>query len=152
VAMMDNDVLVEIFDLTWKRDRKVFKKVMEYLTLRFSRIWISDVVKEEFLRYNRQKRGKLLKRHMKKYPILKYCPIKVAEHERELFIPPLDEGEADALYQISKLHTSREYSYIRSISFVSNDQEALKHAQNEGIQTLSYNELRTALREMGVIL
>jgi len=49
ILLVDNDVLVYLFDNLYNADQFSFKKVLQYLTLTYSRIWISGYVKSEFV-------------------------------------------------------------------------------------------------------
>ena len=150
IAILDNDVLVYIFDEIYIANRREFEKVMEYLNLRFNEIWLPKEVKREFLKIRR--RRDRLRRLMKKYTIIKDCPITISENEITLMLSSqIQRGEADAILQTRKIGDYRRYSNrIKSIFFVSNDRPALQYAENFGINFCPYDTLRIRMREMGV--
>lgn len=150
IAIFDNDILVTIFDEIYLADKNKFEKVMEFLTWRFNRIWIPKEVMNEFFRI--RKRRSRLERIMRNYPIIEYCPITIAKHEIKLILSRnIQEGEADGIIQTRKAPDYTRYSnWTDAFVFVSNDRLALNCADNFGIDTVPYEDLRERLREMGV--
>ena len=109
IAVLDNNVLVYIFDEIYLANRREFEKVMEYLNLIFSEILLPKEVKREFLKIRR--RRDRLRRLMKKYTIIKDCPISISENEITLMLSgQIQRGEADAILQTRKMGYYQRYS------------------------------------------
>lgn len=160
IVIIDNDVLVEIFDIIYHADKDKFKMVLNHLFLRFEQMWIPRTVKIEFCAYGQhKKRERRLQKMLSKYgEWLQICPIVVSKNERELYVnvEKVDEGEADAISQIMKLEKYKDVGKIRlykgkKFIFLTNDSTASRYAsENLGIEVLPFQDLKNELREMGV--
>jgi hypothetical protein len=154
ILLIDNDVLVYLLDNLYSADEFSFKKVIQYLTLSYSRIWISGYVKEEFLfKGNDKRRSRIIKKVFDDHLSFSDCPIKVGLNEIRLMIGMKDEdkGEADALLQIQKAKLITTY-FFEDIVFLSNDNAALNRAKKLFITTLSYTSLKSSVQETGIVL
>jgi len=151
IAVFDNDVLVYIFDTVYYSDKRKVRKVMEYLALRYFRIWIPRTVKREFLRL--KKRENIYRYLMKRYNnLIEECPITISTNEiNSLLTPEIHEGEADGILQTQKAPMHRSYSMHQFI-FVSNDKKAINTARRKGIEVLRFTEIQNQLREGGIIV
>jgi rRNA-processing protein FCF1 len=151
IAVFDNDVLVYIFDTVYYSDKRKVRKVMEYLALRYFRIWIPRTVKREFLRL--KKRKKIYYRYLKRYNnLIEECPITISTNDIYLLLTPeIHEGEADGILQTQKAPMHRSYSTHQFI-FVSNDKKAINTARRMGIEVLRFTEIQNQLREGGIIV
>jgi len=148
IAILDNDVLVYLFEEIYLADRKKFGEIMDYLILRFNEIWIPKEVKREF--FEIRKRRNRLGRLMKKHSMIKDCPITISKNEINLILSDqIDQGEADGIFQTRKIGDYRKYT-SKKFLFVSNDRPALRGADTFGIDFLPYEKLRDEWRQMGV--
>jgi len=153
IAVFDNDVLVYIFDTVYYSDKKKVEKVVEYLVLRYSRIWIPRTVKREFLRI--KKRKKRYYRYLKRYNnLIEECPITISTNDINLLLTPeIHEGEADGILQTQKAPNYSSYSSrTDKFIFVSNDKKAVEAAGRMGIEVLRFTEIQNQLREGGIIV
>lgn len=154
ILFIDNDVLVYIFDNLYSADQFAFNKVIQYLILSYSRIWIAGTVKEEFLFKGKDKRrSRILNKVFETYASFGDCPIKVGLNEIRLLIgmKEEDKGEADSIIQIQKAKTASSY-FFEDIVFLSNDQGALGLANRLFITTWSYTNLKSKFQETGITL
>lgn len=152
ILIVDNDVLVYIFDQLQSSDKFSFARVVQNIILNYSRVWIPAEVRKEFLlRRNDRRRRKILFRILDRYPAISNCPISVGENEIRLYVGMKDEnrGEADALLQGQKAKSQNTQNF-EDIVFLSNDEKALNSARKRSITTLPYRYLRAQLRETGL--
>ncbi|MBX2957226.1 MAG: hypothetical protein KF846_13770 [Cyclobacteriaceae bacterium] len=154
ILLIDNDVLVYLMDNLYTADQFSFKKVVQYLTLSYGRIWISGYVKDEFLfKGNDRRRSRIIKKVFDDHSSFSDCPIKVGLNEIRLMIGMKDEdkGEADSLIQIQKAKSTTTH-FFEDIVFLSNDHGALNRAKKLFITTLSYSALKSSIQETGIVL
>ena len=122
ILLVDTNVLVYLFDNIYVSDKIVFDKVISFLLITYTRIWIPATVISEFLLKKNQdkKRGKQLKKFMKCYPQIAQCPIKVNLNEITLLLgleTDEDAGEADAILQANKAK-SADNMFFQDICFL----------------------------------
>lgn len=152
IVIIDNDVLVYLFEKLYDVDQLIFYKVIEFLTLKYSAVWIPGTVKEEFL--NSKKMQRRRKRRLNQILNSNYsfidCPINVADHEIDLINPGAENrGEADGTLQGKKAMLSDRYGEF-DYFFLSNDSGALNLAESMQIQPFRYSELKNIFREIGI--
>jgi|SRR5690606_36159819 len=154
ILLIDNDVLVYLLDNLYNADQFSFKKVIQYLTLSYGRIWISGHVKDEFLfKGNDKRRSNIIKKVFDDHSNFSDCPIKVGLNEIRIMTGMKDEdkGEVDSLIQIQKAKSTTIY-FFEDIVFLSNDHGALNRATKLFITTLSYSDLKSSIQETGIVL
>ncbi len=154
ILFVDNDVLVYILDYLYTADQFAFNKIIQYLTISYTRIWISGTVKEEFLfkGYNKR-RSRIMKKVFGMHASFSDCPIKVGLNEIKLITGMKEEnrGEADSILQIQKAKSATSF-FFEDITFLSNDQGALTLAKSLFITTWSYSDLKSTVQEVGIVL
>ena len=154
ILLIDNDVLVNIFVDLRKINEEAITRVVRYITLEYARIWIPAYIKTEFLlKRNDKRRSKILKKVFEAFENFSECPIYVSLQEVRVFVGMKDQdmGEAEAILQMQKaksLSTCR----FNNIVFLSNDQAALALASNWQMSTYNYAELKSTMREAGILL
>lgn len=154
ILLIDNDVLVYLLDNLYTADQFSFKKVVQYLTLSYGRIWISGYVRDEFLfKGNDKRRSRIIKKVFDDHGSFSDCPINVGLNEIRIMIGMKDEdkGEADSLIQIQKAKSTTTH-FFEDIVFLSNDHAALNRANKLFITTLSYSDLKSSIQETGIAL
>jgi predicted nucleic acid-binding protein len=154
VLLLDNDVMVYLFDLLYPVNPWAVDKILSFLALTYSRMWIPKTVKKEFLFQNKdKKRIKRLKQILKNYPYISNCPVPISKTEIIALIGSETEnnGEADAILQAQKAKTTQ-HLFFKDITFLSNDKGAHRLAVQMGVNILKYEDLKTTLREIGVDL
>ena len=152
ILIVDNDVMVYIFHDLFTSNRDFAMRVIQYLSLKYSRMWIPKEIRNEFLLKRKDKRRlKIMDKICEAYPIISACPIKVAKHEIKIFVGIGDDnrGEADAILQSIKAKT-KDNLFFEDIVFLSNDRNALLLARRNSVATLPYGTLRVNLREVGI--
>jgi hypothetical protein len=152
ILIADNDVLVEIFDRLYRVNREDFRRVVYILQSRYSGIWIPRTVIQEFR--TTPKRKKLFDRLRREYPdFFIECPVPVSFQEKVLLMSDrtgIHEGEADGIHQAKKAETISKY--LQGFIFFSRDRNALRRAEEYGIDILDFEDLRASVREVGIIL
>ncbi len=158
IAVLDNDVLVNLYDFVYLHNKSKWKQVIEYLVLRYKQIWIPKLVRNEFLgvkqKTRKSKREKWLDRVLDRYATIIDCPVPVSDNDRALIVSDIvDHGEADGIMQIKNAETFGTARYrIPSprFVFVSADWGAIRGAMDAGIATDTYYDIRDQLREIGI--
>lgn len=156
-AVLDTDVLVNIYEFVRELDKERFHKLMDFLALRFRRIWLPETVKEEFLAIrpptHSARRNRWLERTMSRYAMWD-CPIRVSASEIAMLVSrTIHEGEADGILQAKKAESTKKHSlHTDGFVFLSNDRRALEAAQNFGLAIVPYYEIREQVREYGLEL
>jgi hypothetical protein len=152
ILIADNDVLVEIFDRLYHANREDFRRVVSFLQSRYSGIWIPRTVLQEFRITPKRKR--LFTRLRREYPdFFIECPVPVSFQEKVLLMSDrtgIHEGEADGIHQAKKAETIPKY--LQGFIFFSRDRNALRRAEETGIETLDFEDLRASVREVGIVL
>jgi len=152
ILIADNDVLVEIFDLLYHANREDFRRVIQFLQSRYSGIWIPRTVIQEFR--ITPKRTRLFARLRRLYPdFFIECPVPVSFHEKALLMSDrtgIHEGEADGIHQAKKAETL--HRYLQGFVFFSRDRNALRRAEEIGLDTLDFENLKASVREVGIVL
>jgi hypothetical protein len=154
ILVIDNDVLVYIFDNLYTSDQFSFGKVIQFLSLTYGRIWIPGEVRHEFLhKRNDKRRLRIISRVYRDHSVVCDCPITVGLNEKKLVTGMKDEnlGEADAVLQSQKAK-AMEKLFFEDIVFLSNDGGALKLARKRLITTLAYANLKSRIQETGISL
>jgi hypothetical protein len=154
ILLIDNDIMVYLFKYLYDIDKHIFQKVISFLGISYSRIWIPKTVKKEFLiKQNDKQRKKRLSRILKNYPHIHTCPIKVSKKEITRLIGNQEEnaGEADAILQGCKAK-SHDQQFFKEIHFLTNDKGAMKLAQQMNIQFIDYQHIKSQLKEVGIII
>lgn len=154
ILLLDNDVLVYLFDLLYESQKQAVDKTLTFLALQYSRIWIPQTVKREFLRgQNDKKRQKRFDKILKNHTYITNCPIPISKTEIVALIGLEDEnaGEADAILQAQKAK-SLQTIFFNDIVLLSNDKGAQQRAKNVGINILKYKDLKAQLAETGITL
>jgi predicted nucleic acid-binding protein len=134
ILIFDNNVLIYLFNETTAKETN---KLFEILSLKGFWILIPGTVKKEFFGKELKKNKKVLKENMKKFKKVIDCPYKISNNEIVLLVPNNDKnkGEADAILQAKKIITM---SYASKISFVTNDEKAIKLAEKYKINVIPY--------------
>jgi hypothetical protein len=152
ILIADNDVLVEIFDLLYHANRVDFNKIVFYLQSRYSRIWIPRTVIREFtITPRREKQFFRLRRTFPNF--IEECPVHISPGEIDLLISArsgIHEGEADGIQQAKKAEMLPRY--LQGFIFFSRDRNALRRAGEFGLDTLDFENLRTTVKEAGIVL
>jgi hypothetical protein len=152
ILLIDNDVLVNLSLLIEAGRKDSFMKVISFLAITYTAIWIPATVRYEFLIKRRdKKRNRVLKWIMKEFSIVTLCPIKVSKKEIEILVGSNDEnvGEADAIIQCQKAKSSDSFAFS-DIVFFSNDKKALTRAEGFDISLLRYSTFRERMLEAGI--
>ena len=105
ILLLDNDVMVYLFRDLYDADKNILNKVVSFLALTYSRIWIPQVVREEFLlKSKNKKRSKRLDKILNNFTFISPCPIRISQTEIITLIGNTEEnaGEADAILQAQK--------------------------------------------------
>lgn len=154
ILVIDNDVMVSLFHSLYRSNKVSFSEVMRILGIKYSRIWIPQTVRQEFLlKRNDRRRKKLLSKIKQDYQFLTDCPIKVGINEIYSLVGNKEEnnGEADAILQSMKAKSSSDYKF-KDIYFLSNDKAAIQNAKNNNLSTIWYKDFKLQIREIGVII
>ncbi len=154
ILLLDNDVMVNLFDLHYAVDKDAIQVTVSHLTQLYPRIWVPQTVKNEFLRSTGdKKREKRLKKVLRDFPSITDCPIPVGRTEITTLIGFTNEdaGEADAIIQAQKAK-STQHHFFKDIVFLTNDKGAQRLAKQLSVSVLRYQELVMRMREVGVLL
>lgn len=154
ILLLDNDVMVYLFRDLYDIDKNILNKVVSFLALTYSRIWIPQVVREEFLLKNKNKqRSKRLDKILDNFAFISPCPIPVSQTEIITLIGNTEEnaGEADAILQAQKAKTFQNL-FFNDIVFLSNDKGGQRLAKDFDISVLKYKDLKIQLNEAGIII
>ena len=154
ILLLDNDVMVYLFRDLYDVDKNALNKVISFLALTYSRIWIPQVVREEFLLKSKNKqRAKRLDKILDNYSFISRCPVPVSRTEIITLIGNTEEnaGEADAILQAQKAKTFQ-HLFFNDIVFLSNDKGGHKLAEDFDVTVLKYQDLKNKLNEAGIII
>ena len=154
ILLLDNDVMVYLFRDLYDVDKNALNKVISFLALTYSRIWIPQVVREEFLLKSKNKqRAKRLDKILDNYSLISRCPVPVSRTEIITLIGNTEEnaGEADAILQAQKAKTFQ-HLFFNDIVFLSNDKGGHKLAEDFDVTVLKYQDLKNKLNEAGIII
>ena len=146
--------MVRLFSVFYTENKDELHRVMSYLQVQYSAIWIPGEIKDEFFcKRNDRGRKRRLKKIQKKYPFIVDCPIKVTQREMQLIngINEENNGEADAIMQCNKAKSQANMAF-REISFLTNDNGAANRAEDFHIEVLRYQNLRNTFLETGIVL
>lgn len=154
ILLIDNDVMVSLFDIVYVANKTEFRKTLSHLATRYHLIWIPKTVYKEFLRKRRdKKRSKRLRTIFKKHPFISFCPIVVGKHEIILLNGDSEEnvGEVDAILQSRKVGMTAYFQYHQA-SFLTNDRGAARRAIAMDVKVFHYEILRKEMIEQGIQL
>ena len=151
-------VLVSLFENLYSVNKIHFDKIINNLILEFTRVWIPQTVKKEFIDNihikEKKKREKRFKRIQSQFPQIVICPIKVSNKEMEVLVASKTDnlGEADAILQIQKAknNLTQDFYTFSDIVFLTSDKAAIRLANNLGIITRNFNEFKKQQREIGI--
>ena len=77
ILVIDNDVMVSLFHSLYRSNKVSFSEVMRILGIKYSRIWIPQTVRQEFLlKRNDRRRKKLLSKIKTRLSIFNRLPNK----------------------------------------------------------------------------
>jgi len=153
ILLIDNDVMVRLFDEFYEYNKEALNKVMSSLQLEYEQIWISQEVRNEFyLKRADRKRQRRLYKVKAKYPFIVSCPIGVGVNEIRLIngIKEEDKGETDAIIQCNKAKSQDRR--FNDIHFLTADKNAIKLAKKYFVNVLPYAKLREKHLETGIVL
>jgi hypothetical protein len=149
VGVIDNDVLVNIFDYLYRVEPFSFNEALDFLKAKYHELWIPDRVQDEFtLNGMSDSRKRRLAKILATHSFVKRCPVDVGRNEIEKLNPGSARhlGERDAVLQcekaagIAKLRVSR-------IEFFTNDAGAVRLARTRSIPVFEYREFYGLMAE-----
>lgn len=124
ICLIDTCILINVL---YSRD--LYKKIFSYLKWEGYHIIIPKMVQKEFTQ-NHPREKKLLNKTLRTYQ-LEICAI--SNNIKELSALPIDNGEADAFFQIQKMkincHNHPDFL------FITNDKKAIKFFNQNSLNT-----------------
>lgn len=147
IAVLDTNVLIELEKRRYGGDKNSYRRLINGLVLKYSEFWIPNSVKSEFIQTRKHRRR--FKNIIEDFQNSTICPITVGANEiYDMIIKysKLDEGEADAIKQISKAKTRKEWS-TKTLVFVSHDHVAVETAKSLGIKADYFESYLEMIKE-----